>query len=252
MSWFGPRSARGIGPTGQAKGSADDPPSGAMALLRALEQAVPEYVSKADRGDLVYPACKRKPTDVGGDARTIWEHTRMEAMRYVVMVPGHDTDLLVDPLRQPEMLEVFLRRPPHDDTVVDFTGVAIDDFVVAITAGLNWLSHCALLAGVERDKFSGTLRNFRKIVVVAQQWWALEGSVPRAADMLARQEMPPLMLFLVWLEFTRLAKEIAIAATRHALEPHAGPTVLAEMMVDLETARDPDDLAAPRREGLSG
>jgi len=236
MDWFGWRNAKRPGPSGPATASVDDPSSGATALLRAMEQAVPRYVGKADRGDLVYPACKRKPADVGGDARAIWEDTRIEAVRYVVMVPGHQIDLLVDPLRQPEMLEAFLRRPPHDDTVVDFTGVAVDDFVVAITAGLNWLSHCAVLAGVDREKFSGTLRNFRKIVVVAQQWWALEGSGSRAADMLARQEKPPLMLYLVWLEFTRLAKEIAVAATRHALESDA------EKMARIESARDPDDL----------
>jgi hypothetical protein len=47
--------------------------------------------------------------------------------------------------------------------VVDFTGVAIDDYSVAIIAGFNWLNHCAVLAGVDPDKFWRPLRNFRQI-----------------------------------------------------------------------------------------
>jgi hypothetical protein len=219
--------------------------AGPTAILQALDQAVPLYIGKADRGDLVYPACKRTLTDADGNLRSIWEHTRIEAMRYVMLVPRREVELLVDPARQAEMLDAYLRRPPHDDTVVDFTGVAIDDFAIAITAGLNWLNHCAVLAGVDRDKFSGTLRNFRKIVVVAQRWWALEGSGPRCAEMLVRHEKPPLMLYLIWLEYTRLAKEIAIAATRRSSHPNAAPEAVAETMARLERALDPDDLAGP-------
>jgi hypothetical protein len=242
MGWFGERSAKQPRRSEAAMAAVGNR-SGPTAILQALDQAVPQYIGKADRGDLIYPACKRTPTDADGNVRAIWEHTRIEAMRYVVMVPGREVELLVDPVRQPEMLEAFLRRPPHEDTVVDFTGVAIDDFVIATLAGLNWLNHCAVLAGVDRDKFSGTLRNFRKIVVIAQQWWALEGSGPRCAEMLLRHEKPPLMLYLIWLEYTRLAKEIAIAATRRSSEPNAAPEALAETMARLESARDPDDLA---------
>jgi hypothetical protein len=243
MGWFGGRSVREPGPSGAAAAGGDL--SGPTAILRALEEAVPRYIDKADRGDLVYPACKRTPTDVDGNLRSIWEHTRIEAMRYVMMVPRREVELLVDPVRQPEMLEAFLRRPPHEDTVVDFTGVPIDDFVIAIIAGLNWLNHCAVLAGVDRDKFSGTLRNFRKVVVIARQWWALEGSGPRCHEMLVRHEKPPLMVYLIWLEYTRLAKEIAIAAAHHWFEPNAAPKALAETMARLESALDPDDLANP-------
>jgi hypothetical protein len=242
MGWFGGGSAKEPGTSDAAipaVGNLFDP----TAIVRILEQAVPQYIGKADRGDLIYPACKRTPTDADGNLRTIWEHTRIEAMRYVMLVPRREVELLVDPARQPEMLDAYLRRPPHDDTVVDFTGVAIDDFAIAITAGLNWLNHCAVLAGVDRDKFSGTLRNFRKVVVIAQRWWALEGSGPRCHDMLARHEKPPLMLYLVWLEYTRLAKEIAVAATRRPLDPGVAPEALAETLARLESARDPDDLA---------
>jgi hypothetical protein len=243
MGWFGGRSAKGPGPSEAAIPAIGDL-AGPTAILQALEEAVPLYIGKADRGDLIYPACQRTPTDADGNVRSIWEHTRIEAMRYVMLVPRREVDLLVDPARQPEMLEAYLRRPPHDDTVVDFTGVAIDDFAIAITAGLNWLNHCAVLTGVDRDKFSGTLRNFRKIVVIAQRWWALEGSGPRCHEMLVRHEKPPLMLYLTWLEYTRLAKEIAIAVTHRSSESKAAPEAVAETMARLESARDPDDLAS--------
>lgn len=241
MGWFGRGSAEELKPTGAGMVAVGD--QGPTAIFRAVEQAVPTYIGKADRGDLIYPACKRTPTDVDGNLRSIWEHTRIEAMRYIMLVPRREVEWLVDPARQAEMLEAYLRRPPHEDTVVDFTGMPIDDFAIAITAGLNWLNHCAVLAGVDRDKFSGTLRNFRKIVVIAQRWWALEGSGPRCHDMLVRHEKPPLMLYLIWLEYTRLAKEIAIAATHRSSESKAAPEALAETMVRLESARDPDDLA---------
>ncbi|MEA2913386.1 MAG: hypothetical protein QOJ15_5467 [Bradyrhizobium sp.] len=213
-----------------------------LAIVRTLDQAVPKYLDRVDRGDLIYPACKRTPADIDGNLRAIWEHTRIEAVRYVIMVPRREVELLIDPVRQPEMLDAFLRKAPHEDTVVDFTGVAIDDFVVAIVAGLNWLNHCAVLAGVDRDKFSGTQRNFRKIVVVAQQWWALEGSGPRCYQMLAQHEKPPLMLYLMWLEYTQLAKQIATAAIFGSSTDRA--TATTEAAARIESARDPDELPA--------
>jgi hypothetical protein len=216
--------------------------SAPLAIVRTLDQAVPKYLDRVDGGDLIYPACKRTPADIDGNLRAVWEHTRIEAMRYVIMVPRREVELLIDPVRQPEMLDAFLRKAPHEDTVVDFTGVAIDDFVVAIVAGLNWLNHCAVLAGVDRDKFSGTQRNFRKIVVVAQQWWALEGSGPRCYQMLAQQEKPPLMLHLMWLEYTQLAKQIATAAIFGSSTDRA--TATTEALARIESARDPDELPA--------
>jgi hypothetical protein len=213
-----------------------------LAIVRTLDQAVPKYLDRVDHGDLIYPACKRTPADIDGNLRAVWDHTRIEAMRYTIMVPRREVELLIDPVRQPEMLDAFLRKAPHEDTVVDFTGVAIDDFVVAIVAGLNWLNHCAVLAGVDRDKFSGTQRNFRKIVVVAQQWWALDGSGPRCYQMLAQHEKPPLMLYLMWLEYTQLAKQIATAAIFGSSTDLATATM--EAVARIESARDPDELPA--------
>jgi peptidoglycan/LPS O-acetylase OafA/YrhL len=180
-----------------------------VALLAALDVATPDYLGRVDRGELIYPACTRASADADGNLRLIWDHTRIEAMRYVMMVPRREVELLVDPARQAEMIEAFLRRRPHEDTVVDFTGVAVDDYSVAIIAGFNWLSHCAVLAGVDPVKFSRPLRNFRKIVLVAQRWWVLDGAGPRCQRMLVERNYPPLMVYLIWLEYTRLAKEIA-------------------------------------------
>jgi hypothetical protein len=211
MRWFGGRQPAPIGAPAAAAiliGNLFDP----LAVLAALDVATPDYLGRADRGELIYPACTRTLTDKGGDVRTIWDHTRIEAMRYVMMVPRREVELLIDPGRQAEMIEAFLRQRPHEETVVDFTGVSNNDYAVAIIAGFNWLNHCADLAGVNPDKFWRPLRNFRKIVLIAQQWWALEGAGPRCHRMLVDRQYPPLMVYLIWLEYTRLAKEIASAA----------------------------------------
>jgi hypothetical protein len=261
MRWFGRQPVPIGGPAAAAGAIVNvfDP----MALLAALDVATPDYLGRADRGELIYPACTRTLTDKAGDVRSIWEHTRIEAMRYVMMAPRREVKLLVDPARQTEMIEAFLRRRPHEDTVVDFTGVAIDDYSVAIVAGLNWLNHCAVLAGVDPDKFWRPLRNFRKIVLVAQRWWVLDGAGPRCSRMLIERQYPPLMVYLIWLDYTRLAKEIASAAiygssidkaeTRdreHFTRTLAGrPAELAsaldaltDTMGRLRSANDPDDL----------
>jgi hypothetical protein len=166
MRWFGGRQPAPIGAPAAAAGAI------------ALDVATPDYLGRVDRSELIYPACTRSLTDKAGDVRSIWEHTRIEAKRYVMMVPRREVELLVDPTRQTEMIEAFLRRRPHEETVVDFTGVAINDYFVAIIAGFNWLNHCAILAGVDPDKFWRPLRNFRKIVLVAQRWWALDVASP--------------------------------------------------------------------------
>src|SRR5215467_7940643 len=98
------------------------------ALLASLERSVPEYLKETDEGRLVYPACKRTSTNAGNDVRTIWEHTRLEALRYVTMVPRRQFDLLIHPSRQLEMFDVFLRRRPHEETVIDFNGFPAEDY----------------------------------------------------------------------------------------------------------------------------
>ena len=226
------------------------------AILSALDHAVPRYLDSVDRHELIYPACKRTLTDPEGNVRSIWEHTRLEAMRYVMVVPRREFELLIEPVRQPEMIAAFLRQKPHEDTVIDFTGISIDDLIIAIIAGFNWLNYCAFLAGVHPDRFARTLSNFRKIVRLAQQWWAMDGAGPRCSEMLIARQKPPLMLYLVWLEYTRLAKEIASAtifgsssierAREHLERDFAErPDDLKAALTAinrLEVAHDPDDL----------
>ncbi|UVO30514.1 hypothetical protein [Bradyrhizobium arachidis] len=234
-----------------------------LALLSALDKLLPWYLKETDEGRLVYPACKRTLNDADGNVRAIWEHTRLEACRYVMMVPSRDVELLVSAVRQPEMMDAFLRQPPHEETVVDFKGVPVVDYPTAITAGLNWLDHCAFLGGVDPHKFSGTRRVFRRLVVLAQQWWAIENAGPRCYEMLANREVPPLMFYLMWQSYTRLAKEIAIAAiygssldrameqqrqhfqTTLSSQPdqmQAALSALTETTARLKSASDPSDL----------
>jgi hypothetical protein len=227
--------------------AADKPaPPSPQAMLADLDKRVPKYIDDADQGRLAYPACKRTVSNAS-DVRTIWDHTRLEAVRYVMMVPGREFELLGDPSSQSELLNAFLRQPPHEDTVIDFTGSAMSDIAIAVFAGFNWLSHCAVLAGVERDKVSGTLHHFRKLAILAQQWWAMEGAGPRCRQMLADGEKPPLMFYLIWTDYTRLAKEVAAAALNRAINADpapADPGALVQAMVRLQQADDPDDLPA--------
>jgi hypothetical protein len=92
----------------------------------------------------------------------------------------------------------------------------------------------------------------------------MEGAGERCSQMLAERGNPPLMLYLIWTEYTRLAKEVAaaaffgssieraVAARRESLkselagrpdELDAALDELAETMASFERARDPDDLS---------
>jgi hypothetical protein len=256
MEWFGWRLSKD-----QAADKAT--PFGPQAILQNLDKRVPQYLDEVDRGELISPACKRNPSDAQGDLRSIWDHTRLEAVHYVTMVPRREFELMADPSRQTEMLEAYLRQQPHEETVIEFTGSTMSDLAIAIVAGFNWLNHCAVIAEVDRHKFSRTLNNFRKIVFLAQQWWAKEGADARCNQMLLDREKPPLMLYLVWAEYTRLSKEVASAAffgspidraisiRRETLnrqlvgrdgELNAALDELTETMASFESARDPDDL----------
>jgi hypothetical protein len=235
MGWFG-----WLGKDPAADKSA---PSGPQAMLADLDKRVPQYIDDADQSRLVYPACKRTASNAS-DVRAIWDHTRLEAVRYVMMVPGRGFELLGDPSSQSELLNAFLRQPPHEDTVIDFTGSAMSDIAIAVFAGFNWLNHCAVLTGAERDEFSGTLHHFRKLVVLAQQWWAMEGADPRCRQMLADGEKPPLMFYLIWTDYTRLAKEVAVAALNRSIDADVAPAdhdALVQTMARLKQADDPGD-----------
>ena len=217
-------------------------------LLEDLGRRVPRYLADVDQGKLIFPACKRALSDADGDPAAVWDHTRIEAMQYVMAVPGRELALLSQAGRQIEMIDGYLFQRPHGDTVIDFTGTATADFSIAILAGLNWMTHCADLAGVPAPQQSGTIRHFRKLVTLAQQWWLTEGAVERCGQMLARKEQPPLMLYVIWSEYTRLAKQIAAAAVfGPSIDRSAKLVALpAELIPRFEAAKDPGDLSGIR------
>jgi hypothetical protein len=214
-------------------------------LLADLGTRVPRYLADVDQGKLIFPACRRTLSDADGDPASVWDHTRLEAMQYVMAVPGHEFTLLSNASRQIEMIDGYLFQRPHGETVIDFTGTATADFAIAIVAGLNWMTHCADLADVPPSQQSGTIRHFRRLVTLAQRWWLTEGAVERCGQMLARGEQPPLMLYLVWSEYTRLAKQIAAAAIFGSSIDRSAKLVAlpAELIPRFEAASDPGDLS---------
>lgn len=181
------------------------------ALLADIEKRGKQYLDDVDNGKLVMPACKRSASDAGCDRAAIAEHTRLEAFRYLLAIPRREFTLLAEPDSQSAIVDGYLRQLPHEDTVIEFTGVTNADLAIAIIAGFNWLVHCAVLAGAEPNQFYGTLRNFRRIASSAQKWWAADGAKARYAEMLEAGEVPPLLLNLVWAEYGRMATEIATA-----------------------------------------
>jgi hypothetical protein len=236
-------------PSRKVKPAGKDAPGGFTrphALLEYLDKRVPQYLSDTDQGKLIYPACKRTLSDADGDVGRVWAHTRLEAMRYVMMVPRREFELLSEPARQIEMIDAYLAQRPHGETVIDFTSTASADFAIAILAGLNWLTHCAQLTGVDPNQQSGTISHFRKVVTLAQRWWLTDGAAERCRQMLANGEQPPLMLYLIWSEYTRLSKSIAAAAIFGASIDRLEKLVAlpADLIPRFEAARDPADLSS--------
>ena len=181
------------------------------ALLADIEKRGKRYLDDVDNGRLIMPACKRAASDEGRDQAAVAEHTRLEAFRYLLAIPRREFTLLAEPDSQAEIIDGYLRQLPHEDTVIEFTGVTNADLAIAIIAGFNWLVHCAVLAGANPNQFYGTLRNFRRVASTAQKWWAADDAKQRYAEMLQAGEEPPLLLNLVWADYGRMAAEIAIA-----------------------------------------
>jgi hypothetical protein len=240
FDWHPKQILRALRPSEGPKGVRPGP----AAVLEDLSERVPRYLDDVDQGKLIYPACRRALSDANGDVRSVWDDTRLEAMRYVMMVPGHEVDLLSGPARQIEMIDAYLFQRAHAETVIDFTGTASTDFAIAILAGLNWLTHCAHLASVPPAQQTGTIRNFRKIVAVAQKWWLTEGATERCDQLIASGQQPPLMLYLVWSEYTRLAKQVAAAAVFGSSINRSAKLVAlpGDIIPRFEAALDPNDL----------
>jgi hypothetical protein len=213
---------------------------GTQALVRDLDRRVAQYLDDVDQARLVYPACKRTCSDIDGDVRSVWEHTRLEAARYVTMVPRHEFGFLAEPASQLKLLDAYLRQRPHDDIVIDFTGSTMSDLAIAIIAGFNWLNHCAGLVEVDRGKFRATLSIFARSRYSRSNGGRCQAPNTRCAQMLSTHQTPPLFINLIWIEYTRLAKEIASAATfgssiNRAIEQR-------RKILDIEFKGRPDEL----------
>jgi hypothetical protein len=94
-----------------------------------------------------------------------------------------------------------------------------------------------VLAKVDRTRITGILRNFRRVVIIAQRWWGTEGAETRCGEMLAAGQYPPFMLNLAFFEYTRLAKEVASAASFPDDDARAGA-----LWPAFDAARDPDEM----------
>jgi hypothetical protein len=197
-------------PFGKETAAKDGPPS----LLKDIEKRGKQYLDDVDNGKFISPPCKRTTSDAACDEAAIADHTRLEAFRYLLSLPPRDLALLAEPDSQAALLDGYLRQLPHDQTVIEFTGVANADLAIAVIAGFNWLVHCAVLAGADPKEFYGALRNFRRIASSAQKWWGADGAQERYAEMLQAGEPPPLLLNLVWADYGRMATEIATAHAR--------------------------------------
>lgn len=190
---------------------------GPHALLADIEKRGKQYLADIDKGKFITPACKRTASDAACDEAAIADHTRLEAFRYLLEVPRGEFRALAEPDSQAGIIDGYLRQLPHDQTVIEFTGVTNADLAIAIIAGFNWLVQCAVLAGADPKQFYGALRNFRRIASSAQKWWAADDAKQRYAEMMQAGEQPPLFLNLVWADYNRMATEIATAhASRHA------------------------------------
>ena len=71
MSWFGSPPSK----------DPATPSAGPQALVQDIQTRGAQYLEDVDQGKLVYPACKRAPSDAQGDEATVLDHTRLEAFR---------------------------------------------------------------------------------------------------------------------------------------------------------------------------
>src|SRR4029453_15660257 len=132
---------------------------GPHALLGDSEKRGKQYLAHIDKGKFITPACKRTASDAACDEAAIADHTRLEAFRYLLEVPRGEFRVLAGPDAQGAIIDGYLPPLPHDQTVIEFTGVTNADLAIAIIAGFNWLVQCAVLAGAAPKPFYGARPN---------------------------------------------------------------------------------------------
>src|SRR6266498_2919830 len=82
---------------------------GAQALAVAIAESVRDYAIAIENRQIEFPAYRRKNSNV----QTIWEDTRVEAMRAMFGFGLSDLSLLADLRRQAELFRVFVDGRPH-------------------------------------------------------------------------------------------------------------------------------------------
>jgi hypothetical protein len=80
FDWHPKNMLRAFKPSDNPKGVRFGPAT----ILEDLSERVPRYLEDVDQGKLIYPACRRALSDASGDVRSVWDDTRLEAMRYVI------------------------------------------------------------------------------------------------------------------------------------------------------------------------
>ena len=184
---------------------------GPHTLLDEIEKRGKQYVDDVDNGKLISPACKRTASDAGHDQAAIADHTRLEAFRYLLRCRAKNFACSPSRMQQAALLDGYLRQLPHEDMVIEFTGVTHADLAIAIIAGFNWLVHCAVSLAPRPISFTA-----RCATSAGSPPPRKNGGPPTAQrsamrEMLQAQQEPPLFLNLVWADYSRMAEEIAAA-----------------------------------------
>ena len=118
---------------------------------------------------------------------------------------------LCEPVRQTELFHAFRHDRPHLKFPDVATGEEVHDTIQAVSQCLVYLRNQCLKAKTSYDVYEGALATFEKDCATAYDWWQKEGAGPTADFPLLYDERPPFMIYILWRETTRLAKEIATA-----------------------------------------
>ena len=138
----------------------------------------------------------------------------MEAFRYLLSVPRKEFALLGDPDQQALLLDGYLRQLPHDQTVIEFTGNTAADLSIATIAGFTgWFIAPSSPARIRRNFRSAP--QFPQGSLLGAEMMDDGRGKAACAEMLKAKQEPPLFLYLIWADYTRLAKGIVAARAAH-------------------------------------
>ena len=235
----------------------------AQALTTAIARNIPQYITDVKRGRCQAPACTRQLGEPRANVRDIWEDTRLEALTPLFNHGASNAMALCEPARQTELFHAFRHDRPHLKFPHVATGDEVHDTIQAVFQCVDYLRDQCLKAGTNYDVFKGAVATFEKDCANAYDWWQKEGAGPTAYLLLSHGERPPLMIYILWRETTRLAKEIATACiygsslenalvndVRWAREKFRDDPKAANEWIDefktmlgrIRAANDPDDL----------